>query len=188
MPERTAAGITPESKIGDLLERWPALEAVLLDLSPHFRALRNPVLRRTIAKVATLRQVSTVSGVPLGTLVERLRAGAGLPPLTVAAEGAGAAAERPSWLADTVAVARTHDARAAIEAGEHPMPRVMADLAALPAGEVYLLVTPFVPAPLVDLAREKGFESFSVAETEGSVRTYFRRSAAPDPAPGEGAC
>ena len=71
-----------------------------------------------------------------------------------------------------------HDARAAIEAGEHPMPRVMSDLAALPDGAVYLLTTPFVPAPLLDLARERGFVAHSVTEAEGVVRTYFQRSAA----------
>jgi hypothetical protein len=84
-----------------------------------------------------------------------------------------------------MAAARTHDARAAIEAGEHPMPQVMADLGALAGGEVYELVTPFVPAPLVDLAKGKGFEAFSVAVEEGLVRTFFRRSApAGDPRPG----
>ncbi len=181
MPER-AASITPESRIGELLERWPALEEVLVDLSPHFRALRNPALRRTVAKIATLRQVSAVSGVALGVLVERLRAGAGLAPAAVGAESAAAPAERPAWAVERE-VSRTHDARAAIEAGDHPMPRVMADLAALREGEVYALVTPFVPAPLVDLAREKGFLGFSVAEGEGLVRTYFRRGGADVTAP-----
>jgi Domain of unknown function (DUF1858) len=173
MRECTAAAITPDSRLADVLERWPALEDVLLELSPHFRALRNPILRRTIAKVATLRQVSTVSGVALGMLVERLRAGAGLPPLAVEAGPEGARAERPAWAGGIPA--RTHDARAAIEAGEHPLPRVMADLAALGDGEVYALVTPFVPAPLVDTARAKGFAAFSAAEAEGVVRTWFRR-------------
>jgi hypothetical protein len=173
MPER-AATITPDSKVGELLERWPELEAVLLDLSPHFRALRNPVLRRTVARIATLRQVSKVSGVALGVLVSRLRAGAGLAPLPVEDEAGGVAPERPPWASERE-VSRTHDARAAIEAGEHPMPRVMADLAALAGGEVYALVTPFVPAPLVDLARDEGFLSFSVAEGDDVVRTYFRR-------------
>ncbi|HET8539134.1 MAG TPA: DUF1858 domain-containing protein [Anaeromyxobacter sp.] len=171
-----AATITPESKIGELLERWPQLEAVLLDLSPHFEALRSPVLRRTVARIATLRQVSSVSGVALGVLVTRLRAGAGLAPAAIEEEAGGAAPERPAW-ADEREVARTHDARAAIEAGEHPMPRVMTDLAALADGEVYALVTPFVPAPLVDLARGKGFAAFSVAEGDALVRTYFRRGA-----------
>jgi hypothetical protein len=174
MPECTAASITPDSKLGDLLERWPGLEAVLLDLSPHFRALRNPVLRRTVARVATLRQVSSVSGVSLGVLVERLRAGAGLAPLAFAEEQGAPPSERPDWAVEREAP-RTHDARAAIEAGEHPMPKVMADLAALGAGEVYQLVTPFVPAPLVDLARAKGFAAYSAVEGDSLVRTFFRR-------------
>lgn len=173
MPE-CAASITPDSKLADLLARWPELEDVLLEISPHFKALKNPVLRRTVAKVATLRQVSTVSGVPLGVLVSRLRAGAGLAPVAIAEDEGGATPERPAW-ADARHVTRTHDARAAIEAGEHPMPRVMADLAALGDGEVYALVTPFVPAPLVDLARGKGFESHSASEGDAVVCTYFRR-------------
>jgi hypothetical protein len=178
MPDCAAAGITPDSRLGELLERWPALEDVLLELSPHFRALKNPLLRRTVAKVATLRQVSTVSGVALSVLLERLRAGAGLPsvPLTDAREAA-AQGERPAWAVEAAA-ARTRDARRAIEAGEHPMPAVMADLAALADGEVYQLVTPFVPAPLVDLARGKGFASHSVVESDTLVRTFFRRSRA----------
>jgi len=174
MPERCETAITPESRIGELLERWPGLEAVLVDLSPHFKALANPVLRRTVARVATLRQVSTVSGVPLGVLVERLRAAAGLSPADVGPEEPGAPTERPAWAVEE-AVTRTLDARASIEAGEHPMPRVMADLAKLEASQVYELVTPFVPAPLLDLARGRGFASHSVTEAPGLVRSYFRR-------------
>lgn len=176
MPECEASLITPDAKLGALLERWPGVEAALLEISPHFRALQNPVLRRTVARVATLRQVSKVSGVPLGTLIERLRGAAGLPPLAMA-EDAEAPDQRPPWAEDT-AVARRYDARPAIEAGEHPMAQVMADLAALPDGAVYLLLTPFVPAPLVDLARGKGYLAHSVTDAEGVVRTYFQRSAA----------
>jgi hypothetical protein len=171
--------ITPDSRVGELLDRWPQLEAVLLELSPRYRALENPVLRRTVAKVATLRQVSKVGGVPLATLVGRLREAVGLAPLAVTDGEPGAqgepGAERPPW-ATAPAVTRRHDARAAIEAGEHPLPKVMADLAALAAGDVYELVTPFVPAPLIDLAREKGFASFSVSEGDALVRTYLRRA------------
>jgi hypothetical protein len=92
-------------------------------------------------------------------------------------ERSEAPGERPAWAAEGAAT-RTRDARAAIAAGEHPLPAVMADLAALPPGGVYQLVTPFVPAPLVDLARGKGFASHSVVESDTLVRTFFVRSAA----------
>jgi len=147
---------------------------VLVALSPHFKALRNPVLRATVAKVATLRQVSTVAGLPLDELVTRLRAAAGLTPAGApAASSAAPGPERPAWAVSSAA-ARRYDARSAIASGEHPLPRVMAELAALPDGEVYELVTPFVPAPLIDLALGKGFAAFSVPESEGVVRTFFR--------------
>ena len=180
MPDCAAAAITPDSKLGELLERWPALEEALVRLSPHFRALKNPVLRRTVAKIATLRQVSKVSGVPLGQLVDHLRAAAGLSPLGATGEGPEAASLRPDWAA-SAAVSRTRDAREAIARGEHPMPDVMRDLSQLRAGEVYELVTPFVPAPLMDLAGAKGFEAHAVPGPE-VVRTYFRRGAEERPA------
>jgi hypothetical protein len=181
MPD-TDLAITPDSKLGELLARWPVFEEVLIEMSPHFRALRNPVLRRTVARVATLRQVSSVSGVALGTLVARLRAAAGVEPSCghgVEGEAADAveASAPPSWVA-AARVTRSHDARAAIEAGEHPLPQVMRDLSTLAEGDVYELITPFVPAPLLDMAREKGFLGHSVREGETVVRTYFRRDAA----------
>ncbi len=177
-PALDAASITPDTRLGDLLARWPTLEDVLVDISPHFRALRNPVLRRTVARVATLRQVAQVSGVPLGTLIERLRGVTGATACGGdATAGAGGAEPRPPWAA-TQHATRRHDARAAIEAGEHPMAAVMQDLAALDEGGVYELVTPFVPAPLVDLARGKGFQAWSGADEDGAVRTWFRRGGA----------
>jgi Domain of unknown function (DUF1858)/Uncharacterized conserved protein (DUF2249) len=175
MPD-PAASITPDSKLGELLERWPTLEEALFRLSPHFRALENPVLRRTVARIATLRQVSKVSGVPLGRLIDHVRAAAGLAPLGTADEGAPAAAEpRPDWASHVLAT-RSRDAREAIANGQHPMPEVMRDLSQLHAGEVYELVTPFVPAPLIDMAGAKGFSAHAVTEGPEQVRTYFRRA------------
>jgi hypothetical protein len=144
--------ITPDTKVGELLKHYPELEEVLVGLSPAFRALKNPVLRRTVAKVATLRQVAKVGNLALGTLVGRLREATGLPPLEV-----GAAVDvdpRPDW-ASPAAVVCSYDARPTIEHGGHPMERVMTELAELAPGQVYELLTPFVPAPLVDLARAK---------------------------------
>jgi uncharacterized protein (DUF2249 family) len=168
--------ITPETKVGELLERYPHLEEVLINLSPTYKALKNPVLRRTVAKVATLHQVSKVGNIPIGRLVESLRSAAG--------QGGGPIlddptldedATLPAWV-KSEAVARSLDAREMIQAGSHPMPQVMRDLGALNQGEWYELVTPFVPAPLIELAAQKGFEAWSSREGDETVRTWFRHS------------
>ncbi len=40
---------------------------------------------------------------------------------------------------------------------------------------MYELTTPFVPAPLIALARKKGFDSYpGSTSADGSVTTFFR--------------
>ena len=41
--------ITPETKVGELLTHYPELEELLLQFSPAFATLKNPILRRTVA-------------------------------------------------------------------------------------------------------------------------------------------
>ena len=167
--------ITPDTKIGDLLETWPRLEETLIRLSPTFAKLKNPVLRRTVAKVATVRQAAVVGGVALGKMINTLRAAAGL-------EGAGEetpdagdkASARPDWVVDAH-VAASLDARPLLEGGENPMARVLAGLDRLKAGEVFLLVTSFEPAPLIDLAARRGFQSWTRRDGEDHFSTWFRR-------------
>ena len=52
--------ITPETKVGALLDAYPELEAVLIELAPPFRKLKNPVLRRTVARLTSLAQAAKV--------------------------------------------------------------------------------------------------------------------------------
>ena len=69
--------IGPETKVGELLRRHPELEETLIRLSPEFQRLKNPVLRATVAKVATLRQVAQVGGLDPEALIKTLREAAG---------------------------------------------------------------------------------------------------------------
>ena len=65
--------ISPRTKVGELLDAFPELEPVLMAMSPAFEKLKNPVLRKTVAKVATLQQVSVVGGMNIDEMVRILR-------------------------------------------------------------------------------------------------------------------
>ncbi len=69
--------ITPQTKLAELLEAYPHLEQVLMELSPAFRRLQNPILRRTVARISTLQQVATVGGIKTHELVNILRRAVG---------------------------------------------------------------------------------------------------------------
>ena len=146
--------ITPQTKIGELLKAYPELEEVLISVAPAFKKLRNPVLLRTVARVTSLAQAARVGGVSVTELVKRLRGAVGQPDLETPSVDTGAGGNTgsaPDWL-DLNKVTRSFDARPLIDAGEQPIGCVLDDLNKLPAGEIYELITPFEPAPLIDKA------------------------------------
>jgi len=69
--------ITPKTKIFDLLEVYPDLEETLIAVAPAFRKLKNPALRNTITKVATLTQAALIGGLKVEELIFKLRAEVG---------------------------------------------------------------------------------------------------------------
>jgi hypothetical protein len=166
------AAIIPDSKIGALLQEFPQLEDVLIRMSPAFGHLRNPILRRTIAKVATLRQVARIGDVPLATLINTLRQAAGFKEEWSEAGLAGGTEGAPDWMQNAT-IAKTLDARPIIAGGGHPLEQVLKALKELPAGSIYLLVTPFLPAPLLDLVKKQGHQVWSRKNDEGLHENYF---------------
>ncbi len=166
--------ITPETKIGTMLEKVPELEEVLIKMAPSFSKLRNPVLRKTVAKVATLRQIAQVGGVPLSDLINTLREATGLEGETRDEETKHAAdsSEAPEWFSSD-SVVRSFDARPVLDAGGQPVKQVMNQLTELKEGEIFELITPFLPAPIIDMAGKKGYAAWSTEEVNRVVRTYF---------------
>src|SRR5262245_60025801 len=66
--------ILPDTKVADLLDRYPELEDVLISLASPFKKLKNPVLRKGVARVASLTHVAAVAGMQVNDLVNKLRA------------------------------------------------------------------------------------------------------------------
>lgn len=168
--------ITPQTKVGDILTAYPELEETLISIAPAFKKLRNPVLRRTVARVTSLAQAARVGNVSVAELVQRLRAAVGQPEFVgeTGVTESTVLSEVPSHI-DPAKVVETIDARPMIEAGEQPMTLVLKTLNKLEGEALLLLITPFEPAPLRDRARERGFESVSVRRGADVVDTYFWR-------------
>jgi len=56
--------IDKNTKILKLIEEYPHLMDVLINLHPEFKKLRNPVLRRTIGRLATMDHAAEMGGIP----------------------------------------------------------------------------------------------------------------------------
>jgi hypothetical protein len=163
--------ITPATKVADFLKAYPELEEALIALSPSFEKLRNPILRKTIARVASLQQVAITGKVPVEKLVNELRKLAGQDGLVIESRQSGEKGI-PAWVGNTPPAVQ-FDAREIIASGGHPLDQVLREAHPLKSGQVYLLLTPFLPAPLIDKIEKMGFESFTVENKTGLFRNYF---------------
>ena len=56
------------------------------------------------------------------------------------------------------------------------MPEVMAAIGKLGPGQIYAIITPFVPAPMIDKVREKGFLTWTEQLGAERFKNYFMRS------------
>ena len=165
--------ISPETKIGALLDRFPNLEITLLEMAPEFKKLRNPILRKTIARVTSLKQASTVAKIPLAEVINRLRNEAGIQEEFMMDEAnLSISKEAPSWFS-TSGIVQSLDARPMLERGEQPINKVFGYCKNLKSGDIYELITPFLPVPLIDTAKEKGYLTWSKKEEEGVFKTYL---------------
>lgn len=161
--------ITPDVRVAALLDAYPELEAVLLAQAPAFRALRNPVLRRTVARVATLEQAAGIGHLPVRSLIRALRSAVGQP-VDDMSDGGDAAADGPhghacahdrtrpdTTLPPVSAETTVLDADALLESGVVPLGPIVDAATALDAtGELRVLVA-FRPVPIVERLERLGF-------------------------------
>jgi hypothetical protein len=171
--------ILPSTKVGALLERYPELEDVLIGLAPPFRKLKNPLLRRGVAKVASLQHAAVVGGIPVVELVNKLRAAVGQS--TIAPEDLPGEvsyfSDQPGWF-DTAKIVTSIDERAA-GPDKMPIAGVLQAAVHLHSTEILQLITTFVPAPGIDILKRKGFLVWSVRGDGEFVRTYVARAGSP---------
>ncbi len=64
--------ISPNTKIDDLLNAYPSLIDFFIQKSPRYQHLKNPIMRKTIGKVATLKQVAAMGNIELQSLLSEI--------------------------------------------------------------------------------------------------------------------
>jgi uncharacterized protein (DUF2249 family) len=150
--------ITRKTKLLDVLKAYPELEAHIITMAPPFKNLKNPVLRRTVAKLATLENVAQIGGLDVDQMVNKLREAAGqaelgyTTPADQAVEVPGIVAT-PDWVTGNPAY--TIDGTEMLARGEVPLIMVNELLGKLSPGEYLLLITNFEPVPILEAMQKQ---------------------------------
>jgi len=166
--------ITPKTKVLQLIETYPQLEDILIKYVPAFSKLKNPLLRRTVAKIATLQQAASIGNVKTGDLINLLRKEVGQE-LMNTGDDKTYNTRKPEWFEETL-IEKEFDIREMLAAGEQPVNQVISDLNHLSSGKIYKLTSPFLPAPLIDKASSLKIDHWVLKDSENLVLVYFYKS------------
>jgi uncharacterized protein (DUF2249 family) len=80
----------------------------------------------------------------------------------------------PAWLISSNII-KTLDARPLLAQGIHPLEMVQEETAALNPGEIFEIITPFPPVPMIEKMAAAGFETHSAPEGDGLYHTFFKK-------------
>lgn len=163
--------ITPKSKIAEIIDVYPELKDKIIELAPPFKKLQNPFLMKTVARVTSLSQAAKVGDIDLTSFVNTLRQQVGQAPLNISTINNNSD-EPPIWF-KTGSIIKTIDARPMLENGEHPVGLVLEEIKHIGNGQILELITPFLPAPLIDKVEEKNFVAWTLQKSAEEFYNYF---------------
>ena len=168
--------INQSTTVYDLLVGYPELEEVLIKIAPAFKKLKNPILRNTVAKVATLRQAALVGGIELSELISVLRKSVGLPDLInidLTINPQEYLIEKPKWFSPEKIISSVDEAKLD-DVNKMPITFVLKKAKEAKNGEIIELITSFLPAPGIDLMRKKGYDTWTSKKSDNLFKSYFK--------------
>ena len=167
--------INGKTKLLDLLERYPHLEEKIIDVAPPFKNLKNPVLRKTVGRLATVEKAAQIGNIDALAFVNLLRREAGLPEVAPGVEGDTlpdyqAGADDPDWLHGQPQF--VVNGSEMLARGEVPLNRINELLQQLKPDGYLLLLTNFTPTPMIEAVSKQGRQVFHKVDARDPQQHY----------------
>ena len=191
--------IRPSDRVAEVLRNDASLIEAFVAASPVFQGLRNPAIRKTMGRLATIEQAARVAGMDPEVLAERLnRARSGGPSQTDRPRKTDER-EKPSTERDRMPTIHTDaparlakipadqvvdlDVREDLRNGQEPFSRIMAARREVPPGGVLRLRAIFEPVPLYAVMAKQGFDHWTEELAADDWRVWFYPAQAENEAP-----
>ena len=166
--------IRPNTKVGELLDVYPQLEDVLIKMVPAFKKLKNPILRKTIARVTSLQQASVVGKIDLKIMLSGLRETVGQLADEITEEEQNYFKDKPDWF-DSNKIEQTINVARLLNEGENPLGVILNAANNMQTDLVLKIIHEFVPAPIIDELVNQGYDYWLRKDGE-IIEVYFKKN------------
>lgn len=167
--------VSSKTKIADIIKANEKAIDVIAAINPHFRKLKNPILRKLLAPRVNVEQAANIGKTTVNTILNKLKE------LNFEIEECDCEKEnniqeinsKEEIINEEDIV--SFDVRPIIKNGEDPLKAIMVEVKKLPLNKTLLIINSFEPIPLINLLREKGFSASVQKIEEDIIYTYFTK-------------
>jgi uncharacterized protein (DUF2249 family) len=160
--------VNQNTKISILIKENKDVIETIASINPHFKKLKNPILRRALAPRVTIADASRIGGVPVEVFLNKLKE-------------IGFKTENKvekTVQKDTINMDKSNilsfDVRELISGGTDPFKQIMEKVKLLEKNQTLEIINSFEPIPLINVLKSKGFIS-EVVRKDNLVYTYFKK-------------
>ena len=135
------------------------MKDILIKINPKFKKLNNPILRRTLAKLAGVKQAAVVEGMEPMDLLNQLRVAVGQTPIKAdkAIKESHADEQAPEWInqepKDSI------NANELLDREDNPLAKAFNILRKFNDGDILAIESDFKPEPLIEGFKKMGTKS-----------------------------
>jgi len=166
--------ITLETKVAELLNDYEGMQDILIKINPKFKKLNNPVLRRTLAKIASVKQAAVVGGMDPMDLINQLRVAVGQVPIkSKLRDEDSVVQEIPLWIDNEPKA--IFDANALLDNEDNPLAKAYNILRKFDEGDILKITADFQPEPLIEEFKKSGYEVYCKEIEDTRFITYIKK-------------
>jgi len=166
--------IKMDTTVAELLNDYKGMKDILISINPKFKKLNNPILRRTLAKLATVKQAAIIGGMDAYELLNKLRVAVGQEPIQADEKEQIVIDEtKPTWAEkEPIAVLNANEL---LDKGKNPLAEAHQLLRKLKGDEFIKIVSDFRPEPLIEEFEKQGYEVASFTDDGKIFFTTIKR-------------
>jgi uncharacterized protein (DUF2249 family) len=167
--------IKMSTTVAELLNDYKGMKDILININPKFKKLNNPVLRRTLAKLATVKQAAIVGGMKPEELLNKLRTAVGQKPIEFNDNSLNEIKNSvPEWVKNTTPK-EIINANEILNEDNNPLAVSFGILKKFKNAEVLKISSDFKPEPLIKEYKKKGYEVYSQEKNEKEFETFVKK-------------
>jgi len=165
--------ITLETKISELLNNYEGMKDILIEINPKFKKLNNPVLRRTLAKIAGVKQVAIVGGMDPMILLNQLRTSVGQAAIETENVFSVLKDEIPLWISEKPK--KRLNANEILDEDINPLNVMHQAMKKVEEDDIIIVQSDFQPEPLIDKYRDLGHDVYCQQVDDTYFITYVKK-------------